>query len=121
MRVCPKCGCVDPPFWKQCAFRQNISYCTLGDIEYWTPSLAKLLNKNSFVDDEFYAYHLTKGKRVERTAKVDNPTWKTNWYIGTFERSIHNKLPSHLRTPSTIANKTLADRRNQTKLLEVKT
>lgn len=120
MRICPKCGHQDEPYWKQCAFRQHISYCKIGDLELFEPNLALELKKELYIGKEFYAYHLTKGGRVERVAISDNPTWQKRWYIGTYERSKANKLPNQYHVPSLLANKHIRDAKFQTKLFEVK-
>lgn len=119
VRVCPNCEFHDPEYWKQCAFRQHVCYCRLSDLELHRPKLAERLKREPYLSEGFYAYHLTRGKRVERQAICENPNWQTSWYVGKYERSKSNRLPSHLHVPSLLANKHIKNRRLQKKLFEV--
>lgn len=120
MRVCPKCGFKDPLHWKQCAFRQHISYCKIGDLEFNNSLLANKVKKEIYCSEGFYAYHLTKGGRVERQAICENPTWKQRWYLAPYEKSKGNSLQGQHHQASILANKHIQERKLQTKLLEAK-
>ena len=72
MRVCPKCGFVDPPEWKHSKYSYWIDNCTLDDFRHLEPELAKIIEVKGSAEDQNYVYRLTKNKhRVERKAKVD--------------------------------------------------
>ena len=72
MRVCPKCGYIDPPEWKHSKYSYWIDNITIDDFQKLSPTLLKILEDQKFAEDEFYVYRLTKNKRrVERKAKVD--------------------------------------------------
>ena len=72
MRVCPKCGFVDPPEWKHSKYSYWIDNCLFEDFQQLNPELAKELEKAGNARDIYYIYRLTKNKyRVERKALVD--------------------------------------------------
>jgi len=72
MRVCPKCGFVDPPEWKHSKYSYWIDNCRLEDLKTMNPSLAKTLEDQGHAKDKDYVYRLTKNKtRAERKAIVD--------------------------------------------------
>lgn len=75
MRVCPKCGFVDPPEWKNLHFQLYHEYMTLEDFKQLYPQMAELLleqqqkvgTKNIIFDEKkHHAYHLTKASYVHR-------------------------------------------------------
>jgi hypothetical protein len=72
MRVCPKCGCVDSPYWKHTKFSYYIDQCIYENFAVELPKLAAELNKpNSHTQDVNYLYYRTKsGKIVLRKAKI---------------------------------------------------
>ena len=72
MRVCPKCGFVDPPEWKHSKYSYWIDNIRVEDFRRLSPTLAKILEAQGFGEDEYYIYRITKNKtRIERKAKVD--------------------------------------------------
>lgn len=69
MRVCPKCGYVDPQYWRkgQGDHYGDTDICRLEDLELNEPELAKVLKGNRESFDEHYAYKLLgKGVWVRR-------------------------------------------------------
>jgi len=72
MRQCPKCGHIDPPYWKHVKFSYFIDSCSLENFKILHPRLAKRIKKEREVDDKLNVYHLDKKNRwVLRKAKVD--------------------------------------------------
>jgi len=118
MRVCPKCGHVDSPIWKQSAFHQNISFTTLSNIEFETPQLAEKLRQNRFYSDGVYAYKLTKFLRVERQAIIDNPNWKKHWDIPAEKSKGMSKLPKQWHNPATLYRRKIYSDKTQRRLDE---
>ena len=73
MRVCPKCGHIDPPQWRHSKYSYWIDFCEIGHFIELEPLLAsRLLKGEKLVEDKDYIYRLTKNKsKVERKALVD--------------------------------------------------
>lgn len=86
MRVCPKCGYVDPPEWKHSKYSYWIDNCLFEDFKEMNPDLAKVLEVEGHTKDAHYVYRLTKNKRrVERKAIVD---YGEQWTI-PMEKAYH--------------------------------
>ena len=86
MRVCPKCGYIDPPEWKHSKYSYWIDNCLLEDFRRLQPDIARILEAQGSAEDRYYIYRLTKDKRrVERKAKVD---YGEQWTI-PMERAYH--------------------------------
>jgi len=117
MRVCPKCGYEDEPYWRASAFKRYISVAHIDNILLDKPKLAKQLEDLKFAEDEFYAYHLTRFRNVERQAKCDNPNWKKQWQI-PIEKGFSRKLPSSWRFPCDAYNRIKKEKANQRRLFE---
>lgn len=78
MRVCPKCGYIDPPYWKHVKYSYYIDASSLENFKLLCPELAKRIAREKVVSDEHFIYRLCKkGTWVERKAKVDfvGETW----------------------------------------------
>ena len=120
MRVCPKCGFIDPPMWRGSIAHREIDFTRFDDLASEYPLLAQKVKEEqsqkgtkNFVEDAHYAYHLTKSGNVERQAKLDNPTYYLKWAIPvegtkykrkcTYVQCLHPRISPH-----------------QTRLLEVK-
>lgn len=72
MRVCPKCGHVDPPEWRHMRWSYWIDFCTMEDFQRLKPILAERLNNGEkLVEDEYYVYRLSRSHVVHRKALVD--------------------------------------------------
>jgi len=56
MRVCPKCGFVDPPQWKHSKYSYWIDNIRLEDFRELYPELAKELEANKTAKDKDYVY-----------------------------------------------------------------
>ncbi len=83
MRVCPDCGCVDPPEWKNLHFQLYTEYMIFDDFNRLYPKLAAELKKNPYLifdEKKFNAYHLTKAGYVHRVPNVLIIDGK--WYHG---------------------------------------
>ena len=75
MRVCPKCGHNDPPYWRPARHSNpdgTTDICHINDLEFHEPNLAEKLkhNRGVVVQDETFAYYL--GKRAVHVKRV----WK---------------------------------------------
>lgn len=73
MRVCPKCGFIDPPEWRHSKYSYWIDFCEVEHFREMHPTLLENLLKGAkIVEDSNYVYRLTKNKaKVERKALVD--------------------------------------------------
>jgi hypothetical protein len=120
MRVCPKCGFVDPPIWKQSAFHQNISFTEFGSLELEEPELSKRLAESPTkrCSNGPYAYKLTRFYRVERQAILENPNWEKQWDIPAENSKQFGKLPRQWRNPALMTKQRIEASRNQSRLLE---
>jgi len=116
MRVCPKCGFVDPPEWRHSRYSYWIDFCKTEDFKCLEPEMAKeLLNGKKTVEDKNYVYRMTKnGRRIERKALVD---YGYQWNI-PMEKS--NEMGKHHDTdfrkcwnkPSTTLEKFTGERKD---------
>ena len=75
MRQCPKCGYIDPPFWKWYSYyRPNMDICRFEDFKEAYPQLASRLEETRFTEDDLYKYRLNRKRIiVERISKIDSP------------------------------------------------
>jgi len=117
MRVCPKCGYVDPPIWRQSAFHQTISFTEISNIEYENPEIAIKLKENNRISDGVYAYKLTRFGRVERQAILDNPAWEKHWDIPAEKSKGMKTLPKQYHNPASLYRDKIYSDKKQTKLL----
>jgi len=82
MKICPKCGFVDPPEWRNLHFQLYTEYMKLEDFEQLYPQLAAQLKANPYIIfDKYNAYHLTKAGYVHRVPKYLCSNGK--WYHGS--------------------------------------
>lgn len=68
MRICPKCGFVDPPYWLPSRWRIP-EYCRVEDLQKDQKHIVKqLLNvaPMEIITDQFCAYRMTETGFVER-------------------------------------------------------
>lgn len=77
MRVCPKCGFIDPPEWKHCKFSYHIDSISFESFCSLYPDLAQRLKTGGAItDDNDYYYRLSKSLQVVmRKAKIE---WTEN-------------------------------------------
>lgn len=111
MRVCPKCGHIDPPQWKHCKYSYYIDGITRENFEKLYPDLAKNLKKGrDLTEDELYVYRLTKTELVvERKAKIDFLSLSPiDWKDGHEKGSRQLREPHALRKHWFITPKNLA-------------
>lgn len=113
MRVCPKCGYIDPPQWRTSI--KGYSYTEYENFKELHPDLAKKVTSQKHVisKDNLYVYHLTRGGFVERWAIMENPTYEKSWSI-PMEKAKH-RTTSNMRSDF---NRYLKRKKSQTKLLE---
>ena len=78
MRVCPKCGFIDPPEWKHAKWSYHIDTISLENFERLYPNLTEELLQTGFTEDKDYVYRLSRSHRgkgipfwVQRKAKID--------------------------------------------------
>jgi len=72
MRVCPKCGYVDEPYWLHTKFSYYIDQCRYENFRLMFPQLAEQIFKERKVQDANYVYRLSKNNRVVmRKALID--------------------------------------------------
>ncbi len=96
MRVCPKCGFIDPPHWKHCKFSYHIDSIDFESFEMLYPKLAKNLKKGGDItEDKDYYYRLTKKSKafVHRKAKIEWTEGRDPFGAEKYEKFNHNKSP----------------------------
>lgn len=73
MRICPKCGYIDPAHWKHVRFSYHIDSCNWETFKQEYPKLAENLRKGGDItEDKDYYYRLTKNQIVVlRKAKIE--------------------------------------------------
>jgi hypothetical protein len=103
MRVCPKCGFIEPQYWRNDRYKRDVQICAITDIEFDDPKLALAIKEGEKgnYDDGTFNYHLTKKGYVVRRANIEGKAWQS--WDSTFEA--HHKLSNKMK--------------EQTKLLEV--
>ncbi len=78
MRTCPKCGYVDPPYWRHSKYSYWIDQTEYENFENMHPELCPLQH-GELTEDENYVYRrMKKSGYIERKAKVDYETY--GWY-----------------------------------------
>ena len=60
MRICPKCGYVDPPIWRNTKWCYYTEHCHVDELKVWEPQLAAMLKPGETVFISGVKYHLTK-------------------------------------------------------------
>ena len=68
MKVCCKCGFVDPNYWLPSRWRTT-EYCRIDDLEQNERQVAEkleIVEPMEIVTDEFYAYRMNEAGFVER-------------------------------------------------------
>lgn len=114
MRVCPKCGFIDPPHWKHSKFSYHIDTISPENFKMLYPKLAKNLKKaGAITEDKDNYYRLAKTKLVVmRKAKIEW-TEKNPFGAEKYEKFNHwKKLRDNDKSWSTVNP-------SQIKLLEV--
>jgi len=93
MRVCPKCGYIDPPEWRHSKYSYWIDWTELENFKKLHPKLANdFQNGLKITEDEDYFYRIMKhGRSVERKAKVD---YGEQWNVPMEKR---NQIPHDFR------------------------
>ena len=72
MRVCPKCGYVDPPEWRHSRYSYWIDFTEFENFKRLNPELAENFKKGTKKQDENFVYRRNKSTgNVERKAKID--------------------------------------------------
>ena len=71
MRVCPKCGYVDPPYWRHSKYSYWIDHIEYENFQTLHPELCPL-QPGGKIENEHYVYRrMKKSDRVERKALID--------------------------------------------------
>jgi len=86
MKVCPKCGYIDHPYWRHSRFDFNADYCRWEEFKTIHPKLAeKLKDKHNFdpVENGEYIYY-RRGSGGLFVYRV----WKPDFHI-KIERKRH--------------------------------
>jgi len=106
MRVCPKCGYRDPPYWRPARHRYISDICHITDLDVNEPELAKKVRvfgraPNYYCDGKYY-YRLTASNTVERTERDDfhglqkGHYERGRWPIRAIEPRVCHKLDEWL-------------------------
>jgi len=96
LRVCPECGHVDNPLWRQVPWKFDVDFCHSLDFENLHPELYKKLVKgHKIVCDNTFAYRFS-GKPRKAVWRV----WKKMYECGgksafniPMEGCLHKKDP----------------------------
>lgn len=90
MRVCPKCGFVDPPEWRHSRYSYWIDFTFWDDFERMQPQISEKLKGSmgkKVVEDKDYLFKTDKsGTKVFRKAKVD---YGYQWQIPMEKHTLH--------------------------------
>ena len=92
MRVCPKCGYIDPPEWKHCKYSYHIDNISFDNFKQLYPELAKNFKRGGdLTEDKDYVYRLTKTELfVSRKAKIEWTNFQDNPFgAEKYERFFH--------------------------------
>ena len=81
LRVCPKCGYIDPMEWRPRSWHTHseIEICRFSDLQNLNLKLAEQVSKQETVLDKYYAYKLSRtGVWVYRRPRIvfDIQGWK---------------------------------------------
>ena len=94
MRVCPKCGYKDSPYWKHVKFSYFVDSCSFENFEIMHPNLAKEIKEKMVSDEHNYYRYVKKSNWVLRMAKEDVLT--KPFGAEEFEKVAHTqKSPYH--------------------------
>ena len=114
MRVCSKCGHSDNLLWENDRFKRDLQVMQLEDFKREYPLLAERIEKEPYLRDGQFLYHLSKGRYVLRKEPADwnQPFWEN------FEahRQVKTKRPDMAH----FHNRLRQEKKVQTKLLELK-
>jgi len=78
LRVCPKCGHIDPPYWRQVPWKFDTDMCWTEDFKNLHPEVhAKLEKGHEIVCDDHFAYKFS-GKPKTIVWRV----WKQSYLDG---------------------------------------
>ncbi len=87
MRECPKCGYVDPPYWRNRLFDYEVDICRWEDLAQIDRELSLnlyLSQKGTTILKEPYCYRLTKTLWVYR---IHYPLFKVRGWIQHYDGS----------------------------------
>ena len=95
MRVCPKCGHIDPPDWRHSKYSYWIDQTEYAQ---WLSMGYPEIPKGGKWEDEINVYRRTKKSgRVERKAKVD---YGYEWNVPMEKHDVHDKRKHWARIKS---------------------
>lgn len=120
MRVCPKCGFIDPPYWLHCKFSYHIDSCRFSEFKNQHPELARNLRKGGDIiedKDNYYRLNITQ-THVFRKAKIE---WTEINPFGAekYEKFDHKFKKSSFIKSAESPSRWIKVHPNQTKLFEV--
>ena len=88
MRVCPKCGYVDPDVWRPHKWRLLVDYCSISEFEDDYPETAEQFKKHEVALDENYAY-LRAGKGKLYVQRIWRPLYEAGGKSAFYAHSEH--------------------------------
>lgn len=113
MRVCPKCGYRDPPYWRPAKMHNpsgDMDIARIDDLQMWQPKIAeKLLAKRGEpITNSHFAYLI--GKRAVWVKRIAIDVFRDCGraaFKPAFETSRHNKLAAQVsgRTRTTFGRR----------------
>ena len=103
MRICPKCGHLDPECWRPAAFHPEISYAYIDSLEVFSPEIVEQLKDKKpgeiIVVDPFVYWKSPRSPTVRRT-------WIEDYKIKG--KSVNQERVSH-NPQTTLDNSQLED------------
>lgn len=93
MRVCPKCGHVDPIWWRPAAYHPEFSYAYLTSIESLDPELWELLKDKKAGDivqrGPYLYWRSTRSQTVRRVWVED---YKMAGKTGSWQERVNSQI-----------------------------
>ena len=99
MRVCPKCGFKDPPFWRSMKYKRYTDYCHKDELGYWDPELYQKIVEAGTITIPPFRYHITKAGYIHRIALLNlaNPSNPRSMEEPDMERPKHRYHPEPVK------------------------
>ena len=91
MRVCPKCGYVDPPAWRNSKFSPWIEVIHFDDLKRLQPEIAEKLKKQPRITDEHYEYYKAPKSVYAQRKWIEIAKHEKKFFSIYVERANHAK------------------------------
>jgi len=91
LRVCPKCGFIDPPEWRNSKFSPWIEVIYFDDLKQLHPELAEKLETNPRVTDKDYEYYKAPKSVYAQRKWIEIAKHEKKFFSVYIERVNHKK------------------------------